>query len=81
MAVMLCQLALSDALPYDTSSLRIHIDPRGTYFPRLSERFAMPPISIHAPPQSHLAIASSHMHLMTRIRHSQPAQRLPAQGS
>lgn len=48
MATILCQLAFSVALPYDTSSLRIHIDliPGCTSSPRSSERYAVTSISL-----------------------------------
>lgn len=83
---MFCKLAFfSDALPYDTSSLRIHIDPGGTSLPRLSERYVVPSVSIHAPAQPPPPKISQWLPapcaFMMKTRRSQPGQHSLAQGS
>lgn len=78
--VIKCQLALLNALPYDTPSLRIHIDPRA----RLSRSCwsVIPCLVLYAcTVLIPISVASSHESLMTKIRRSRPGQHSPAQGS
>lgn len=75
-----CQLALLNALPYDTPSLRIHIDPRA----RLSRSYwsVRPCLDLYSCiVPTHLTVAPFNMSLMMKIQRSRPGQHSPAQGS